>query len=143
MRLTILWAISVKSVREYPDFRSVIWKTSILSTGKQTKPNNSDTLTRVWAPYFFRHQPHRLVRHTQIIRQQRLTGCLGMFDHSVGLARKGLKLLNMKNFTLGCVKCYSVICKNYELHSDDRGCYFFYCSTKYKNSWRCWSLQTL
>ena len=35
-------------------------------------------------------QPHRMVNHTQTIRQQQPTNCLGVFDHFVGLALTGL-----------------------------------------------------
>ena len=35
-------------------------------------------------------QPHRMVKHTQTIRRQRLTNCLSVFDLSVGLALKEL-----------------------------------------------------
>ena len=31
-----------------------------------------------------------MVKHTQTIRRQQPTNCLGVFDHSVGLALKGL-----------------------------------------------------
>ena len=32
-----------------------------------------------------------MVKHTQTNRRQELTNCLGVFDHFVGLALKGLK----------------------------------------------------
>ena len=53
---------------------------------------------QVWMPwkgvsqiYPFKRQPHKMVKHTQAICQQRLTNCLSVFDHFVGLALKGLK----------------------------------------------------
>ena len=38
----------------------------------------------------FERQPHKIVKHTQKIRQQQ-PNCLRVFDHFVGLALKGLK----------------------------------------------------
>ena len=35
-------------------------------------------------------QTHKMVKHTQAIRQLLLTNCLSMFDHFVGLVREGL-----------------------------------------------------
>ena len=35
-----------------------------------------------------------MVKHTQAIRRQQLTNCLGVFDHYVGLAPKGLNLIS-------------------------------------------------
>ena len=32
-----------------------------------------------------------MVKHTKTIRRQRLTNCLSVFDHSIGLVLKGLK----------------------------------------------------
>ena len=32
-----------------------------------------------------------MVKHTQTIRRQQATNCLSVFDHSVGLAVKGLR----------------------------------------------------
>ena len=40
----------------------------------------------------FKRQPHKIVKHTQIIRRQEPTNCLSVFDHSVGLALKGLNI---------------------------------------------------
>ena len=40
----------------------------------------------------FTYQPHKMVRHTQIISWQQLTIILSVFDHFVGLALKGLIL---------------------------------------------------
>ena len=47
-----------------------------------------------------------MVKHTETIRQQKLTNCLRVFDHLLGLARKGLgktqkgfhRLVKMKSF---------------------------------------------
>ena len=36
-------------------------------------------------------QPHKMVKQTQAICQQQLTNCLSVFDHFMGLARKGLR----------------------------------------------------
>ena len=38
----------------------------------------------------FKRQPHKMVKHTQTVRQQHPTNCLSVFDRSVGLAVKGL-----------------------------------------------------
>ena len=38
----------------------------------------------------FKCQPLKMVSHTQTIRRFLLTNCLSVFDHFVGLARKGL-----------------------------------------------------
>ena len=40
--------------------------------------------------YLFKHQPHKMVKHTQTIRWQQLTNCFSVFDHFVGLALKRL-----------------------------------------------------
>ena len=40
----------------------------------------------------FKRQPHKMVKHTQTIRRQKLTNCLSVFEHFVGLALKGLIL---------------------------------------------------
>ena len=40
----------------------------------------------------FKHQPHKMVKHTQTIRRLLPTNCLSVFDHCVGLALKGLIL---------------------------------------------------
>ena len=48
-------------------------------------------------PHFFirsfKHQPHKMVKHTQTIRRLLPTNCLNVFDHFVGLALKGLSNL--------------------------------------------------
>ena len=36
-----------------------------------------------------------MVKHTQTIRRQQPTNCLSVFDHFVGLALKGLRLLTI------------------------------------------------
>ena len=38
----------------------------------------------------FKPQPHKMVKHTQTIRPQQPTNCLGVFDDFLGLALKGL-----------------------------------------------------
>ena len=38
----------------------------------------------------FKLQPHKMVKHTQIIRRQQPNNCLSVFDHYLGLALKGL-----------------------------------------------------
>ena len=38
----------------------------------------------------FKCQPHKLAKHTQTIRRQKPTNCLGVFDHFVRLALKEL-----------------------------------------------------
>ena len=38
----------------------------------------------------FKRQPHKMVKHTKIIRGQKPTNCLSVLDHFVGLALKGL-----------------------------------------------------
>ena len=38
----------------------------------------------------FKRQPHRMVKHTQTIRQLLLTNCLTVLDHFLGLALKEL-----------------------------------------------------
>ena len=35
-------------------------------------------------------QSHKMVKHTQAIRQQQLTNCLSVFDHFLKLVHKGL-----------------------------------------------------
>ena len=42
--------------------------------------------------FIFKHQPQKMVKHTQTIRPQRPTNCLKVFVHFVGLALKGLNL---------------------------------------------------
>ena len=37
--------------------------------------------------------PHKMIKHTQTIRCQQLSNCLSVFDHFVGLALKGLRIL--------------------------------------------------
>ena len=38
-----------------------------------------------------KHQPHKMIKHTQIIHQLLATNCLNLFDHFVGLAPNGFK----------------------------------------------------
>ena len=40
--------------------------------------------------YPFKRQPHKMVKHTQTVCQQKLMNCLIVFDHIVGLAIKRL-----------------------------------------------------
>ena len=40
----------------------------------------------------FKGQPHKIVKHTQTIRQLLPTNCLSMFDHIVWLTLKGLTI---------------------------------------------------
>ena len=47
---------------------------------------------RLWKLNPFSVNPHKMVKHTQTIGQQQLTNCLGVFDHFVGLALKGLRM---------------------------------------------------
>ena len=42
----------------------------------------------------FKRQHHKIVKHTQTIRQQQPANCLSVFDHCLGLAFKGLILTN-------------------------------------------------
>ena len=48
----------------------------------------------------FKHQPHKMVKHTQTIRQLLPTDCMSVFDQFVGLALKGLTL-TIKNIKPG------------------------------------------
>ena len=41
--------------------------------------------------YPFKHQPHKMVKHTKTIRRLLPTNCLNVFDHFMGLALKRLK----------------------------------------------------
>ena len=38
----------------------------------------------------FKRQPHKMAKHTQVIRQLLATNYLNVFDHFVGLGQKGL-----------------------------------------------------
>ena len=40
----------------------------------------------------FKHKPHKTVKHTQTICRRQPKRCLGVFDHFVVLALKGLSL---------------------------------------------------
>ena len=44
-----------------------------------------------------KHQPHKMVKHTQIIRRQQQTNCLSVFDHFWRLGLKGLPQSHMKS----------------------------------------------
>ena len=44
----------------------------------------------------FRHQPHKMVKHTQTIRRQQPTNCLNVFDHLVGLALQVACVVHLK-----------------------------------------------
>ena len=46
----------------------------------------------LWIGWPFKRQPHKMVKRTQRIRLL-ATNCLSVFDHFVGLAYKGLKVL--------------------------------------------------
>ena len=48
----------------------------------------------------FKHQPHKMAKHTQTIYQLLPTNCLSAFDHFVGLVLKGLSwvFLSVKNY---------------------------------------------
>ena len=48
----------------------------------------------------FKHQTHRMVKHTQTICRKQPTNCLSVFDHFVGFALKVL----MKSFMYLSVK---------------------------------------
>ena len=52
-------------------------------------PSTNDGL---FAPLFwpFKRQPHKMVKHAETIYQQQPSNCLSVFNHSVGLALKGL-----------------------------------------------------
>ena len=54
-----------------------------------TKTNNQKTLSP------FKHQPQKLVKHTQTVRWLLPTNCLSVFDYFVGLAFQGLNLLRV------------------------------------------------
>ena len=42
----------------------------------------------------FKHQPHKMVKQTQTIRQQKPTNYLSVFGHFVGLVLKGISFLS-------------------------------------------------
>ena len=44
----------------------------------------------------FKHQPHKIVKHTHTIRRQEPTNCLSVFDHFVGLALEVLTKTKLK-----------------------------------------------
>ena len=43
----------------------------------------------------FKRQPHKMVKHIQIIRRQK-PACLSVLDHFVGLALKGLRIFLLR-----------------------------------------------
>ena len=43
--------------------------------------------------YLFKHQPHKMVKHTQTIYRLLPTDCLSLSDHFVALAFKGLNVI--------------------------------------------------
>ena len=43
------------------------------------------------------YQPHKMVKHTQTIRRQKLTNCLSVYDHFVRLALKWISSLCLKD----------------------------------------------
>ena len=40
-----------------------------------------------------KRRPHKMLKHTQIIRQEQWSNCLSVFDHYLGLALKGFTLI--------------------------------------------------
>ena len=44
-----------------------------------------------WQELPFKHQLHKIVKHTQIIRWKQPTNCLSVFNHFVGLSLKGIR----------------------------------------------------
>ena len=48
----------------------------------------------------FKHQPRKMVRHTQTICRRQMTNCFSVFDHFVGLAFKELLLVIMVHILL-------------------------------------------
>ena len=52
----------------------------------------------------FKHQPHKMVKHTQTIHRQKLTNCLSVFYRLVGLALKGLNYLQFHLVVSGNVR---------------------------------------
>ena len=52
-----------------------------------------DFQTVILKDWPFKRQPHKMVKRTQTICRKKPTSCLSVFDHFVGLALKGLILL--------------------------------------------------
>ena len=48
----------------------------------------------------FKHQPYKMIKHTQRIRWQQPTNSLSVFDHFVGLAFKGIRIRKVGNTKL-------------------------------------------
>ena len=59
-----------------------------------------------------------MVKHTQAIRGPQLTNCLSVFDHSVGLALKGLSLFLLTYVEVLFIKNEVIFSKRllFELH---------------------------
>ena len=55
--------------------------------------------------YPFKHQPHKMVKHTQTIRWLLPRNCLSVFDHFVKLALKGwiLSFISMFHFNISSI----------------------------------------
>ena len=51
----------------------------------------------------FKHQPHKMAKHTQTIRRQQSANSLSVFDRFVGLALKGLNKLTLKRALVPCI----------------------------------------
>ena len=56
----------------------------------------------------FRHQPHHIVKHTQIICRQQSANCLRVFDHFIRLTLKVLTNFRFKNLSLTSQKLKDV-----------------------------------
>ena len=50
-------------------------------------------LVSLWWHEPLKHQPHKMVRHTQTIRRLLVANCLSFFDHLVGLTLKRLIII--------------------------------------------------
>ena len=48
----------------------------------------------------FKHQPHKMVKDTKIICQKQLINYLSLFDHFVGLALNGLRIMQSLSTTI-------------------------------------------
>ena len=74
----------------------------------QLESQSKQTLTYLFK--HFKHQPHKMVKHTQIICRLFATNYLSMFDHFVGLALKRLILTSFIEIqkTLG-IQLYHIL----------------------------------
>ena len=82
---------SIKNFLVY--FHAVVCSISFLCYGKCTLKRAK--YVRCILPYHpFKRQPNKMVKHTQMTRQQFADRCLSVFSCFVGLAMKGLNLLN-------------------------------------------------